>query len=100
VINHKYNLFKWITSHTHEEAERELEGVSFEAEYDPHTLVSNAEAMDILHIPKQNYCCRSKFMTYVEIPDMDPTLYESCNRVEIILKPIEETGEPRKFIAR
>ncbi len=119
LINHKYKLFKWLTNHTHKEVVAELEPSNkrkrervpseqkkgtidsyFKDGYDPSALVSNAEALDILRIPKQNYCCRTKFMTFVEVPDMDPTLYENCSKVEIIMKPITEVLEPRKFIAR
>lgn len=103
LINHKYPPFKWITSHTHKEVEDKYGKdvvACFKEGYRVGDLVTNFEAMDMLRIPRQNYCCRTKFMTFVEIPDMDPTLYEDCNKVEIILKPITEVTEPRKFIAR
>ncbi len=110
LINHKYKLFKWLTNHTHKEVLDELEPTRkrkrgtiesfFKDGYNPDTLVSNADAMDILGVPQQNYCCRTKFMTFVEVPDMDHTLYEDCKKVEIVTKPITEVTEPRKFIAR
>ena len=103
IINHKYLPFKWITSHTHKEVIAKYGvdiAVCFEKDYCAGGLVSMFEAMDMLQIPRQNYCCRTKFMTFVEIPDMDPTLYEDCIKVEILLKPITEVTEPKKFIAR
>lgn len=103
MINHKYLPFKWITSHTHDEVVEKFGeefAVCFKEGYEPSSLVTNFEAMDMLSIPRQNYCCRTKFMAYVEIPDIDPTLYEDCSKVEIILRPISEATEPRKFLAR